>query len=72
MDKRLQNQQVAERFNEANEVGTRVRYWTMLREGPGVEAETRSKAQLLSGHTPVVWVTDYPACIALTHVEVID
>ena len=56
-------------FNERYPVGTPVRYWTMLREGPGKTGETRSTAQVLSGHTAVVWVTGQPGCIALTHVE---
>ncbi len=31
---------------------------------------TRSKAQVLGGHTAVVWVDGHSACIALTHVDV--
>lgn len=32
---------------------------------------TRSVARVLGGHTDVVWVEDYSACIALTHIDVI-
>lgn len=32
---------------------------------------TRSKAQVLGGHTDVVWVDGHSACIALTHIDVI-
>lgn len=62
-------QQAVDRFNERYPLGSPVRYWTFLREGEGRKGETRSKAQLLSGHTAVVWVTGHAACIALTHVE---
>lgn len=62
-------QRAVDQFNKRYPVGTKVRYWTFLREGAGAEGETRSVAQLLSGHTAVVWVTGHPACIALTHVE---
>lgn len=58
-----------EAWNNANPVGTPVKYWTGLLEGAGVESVTRSKASLLGGHTPVVWVEGEAACIALTHVE---
>lgn len=60
---------VVDSWNDANPVGTPVRYWAGLREGDGVESATRSKASLLGGHTPVVWVEGRPDCIALTHVE---
>ncbi|MFF1348451.1 hypothetical protein ACFVZJ_21150 [Streptomyces sp. NPDC058322] len=33
---------------------------------------TRSKAETLGGHTPVVWVDGHGSCIALTHVDVIE
>lgn len=60
-----------ERFNEAHEIGTAVRYWTGLRAGAGALSKTRTPAQLLGGHTAVVWVEGHPACIALTHIEAV-
>ncbi len=59
-----------ERFNRANPVGTPVLFWPGVRKGEGRESKTRTEAQVLSGHTPVVWVEGYAGCIALTHVEV--
>lgn len=56
-------------FNRDTTIGTPVRYWTGIREGEGKLGVTRSMAEMLGGHTPVVWVTGHPACIALTHVE---
>ncbi len=60
----------AEQFNERVPVGTLVKWWTMLREDePTGRSATRTPAQMLGGHTPVVWVEGHPACIALSHVE---
>lgn len=60
----------AEQFNKQWPVGTTVRYWTGLREGPGEISRTRTSASVLGGHTAVVWVEDHGACIALSHIEV--
>jgi hypothetical protein len=56
-------------FNRDNMVGTFVQYWTGIREGRGKFSTTRTVAELLSGHTPVVWVAGEASCVALTHVE---
>lgn len=58
-----------DRFNEKCPVGSRVRYWTGLREGEGVESKTRSEAHVLGKHTAVVWVEGHSSCIALSHVQ---
>jgi hypothetical protein len=55
-------------FNRDNMIGTHVQYWTGDRVGRGKFSTTRGKADLLGGHTPVVWVAGEPGCIALTHV----
>ncbi|WP_203617803.1 hypothetical protein [Streptomyces bauhiniae] len=34
-----------------------------------LDTRTRSEAQVLGGHTAVVWVDGHSACIALTHVD---
>ncbi len=49
-----------------------VRYWKGAREGEGQTSATRTPAQVLSGHTAVIWVKAEGACIALTHIEVLD
>lgn len=46
----------------------RVRFWKGLRLGEPREGETWTEAQLLGGHTPVVYIKGHGA-IALTHVE---
>lgn len=37
--------------------------------GERLTTRTRSEAQILGGHTAVVWVDGHGACIALTHVD---
>lgn len=56
-------------FNGLYPIGTPVRYWKGAREGNGKVSRTRTPAQLLSGHTAVVWLENVSGCIALTHVE---
>lgn len=57
------------RFNQRHPIGTLVRYWKGVREGEGKESTTRSAAQLLEGHTAVVWLDGVSGCIALTHIQ---
>lgn len=64
----------ADQFNSRFPIGTPVIAY------PGARPEdipstrrlvtrTRSEAQVLGGHTDVVWVDGHGACIALTHVD---
>ncbi|MGW2594815.1 zinc finger domain-containing protein [Streptomyces sp. NPDC001515] len=57
------------RWNKAHPVGTPVRVWPGVREGDGTLTRTRSAAEVLGGHTAVVWVDGEGACIALSHVD---
>ncbi|MFD1546953.1 hypothetical protein [Nonomuraea guangzhouensis] len=59
-------------WNATVPVGTPVRYWTGWREGDGKTSRTRTAAQLLGGHTAVVWVEGEVSCIALSHVAVLE
>ncbi|MEU4513119.1 hypothetical protein AB0G05_26795 [Nonomuraea wenchangensis] len=65
-----------EEWNAAYQVGQPARYWTGFRDGPlaGVPkfGRTRTRAQLMGGHTAVVWVTGESSCIALSHVDAIS
>ena len=59
-------------WNLYHPVGTEVRYWTMARRGePSGKSKTRSAAELLGGHTAVVWITGLTDCVALSHVDVV-
>ena len=67
-----QRQRKAERevreWNEAHPIGTRVRYWTMAREGEGKLSRTRSEAWEICGHASVK-VKGKAGGIALSHIE---
>jgi len=72
MNRREQERRVQE-FNAQHPIGTPVRYWTGVRgDGPGRCSRTRTAAQLLQGHTAVVWMQGEGSCVALTHVEPLD
>ena len=55
-------------FNSRYAVGDAIKFWTGPREGnPTHEGTIRFAADVLGGHTPVVWVEGKGA-IALSHV----
>lgn len=58
-----------EAFNAAHPVGTKV---IIERRGEKEETRTRAPAELLSGHTAVVWVEASSSCISLDHVEIVS
>jgi hypothetical protein len=64
-------QEICDEFNRLYPVGTLCRYWTGERDGEGKTAHTRSVAEVLSGHTAVVWLKGVTGCVSLTHVQVI-
>lgn len=61
------------RWNRLHPVGTPVVAYPGCRPEDGPDehlvTRTRSKAEVLGGHTAVVWVEGHGACIALTHVD---
>jgi len=60
-------------WNATHPVGTVVRYWRGIRETePSGTGATRSKAWMLSGHTPVVLIEGCSGAVALTHVEAVE
>lgn len=61
-------------FNARYPVGTMVKYWRGVvgdDEHGGVGA-TRTKAEVLSGHTAVIWIEGCSGCVALSHVVVLE
>lgn len=64
----ISKEKLVDKFNKAFPIGTRVRYWTGVREGVGRESVTKYAAALVSNQ-PCVWVEGVTGCIALTHVE---
>lgn len=70
MSKKKPNPQYeVDAFNALYSIGQRVRYWPGAREGDGIVSNTRTEAQVLSGHTAVVWVDGASGCISLSHVK---
>lgn len=69
MKKNAAQQKVVDAWNANHDVGELVKYWTFTREGEGKLARTRSRAEVLSGHTAVVWLEGVRGCVALSHVE---
>lgn len=60
-------QKVVDAWNAKYPVGQPV---TVNRDsGEQMETVTRTPAQLLSGHTAVVWIEGIASCYALTHVK---
>ena len=67
----------AEQWNALYPVGTVVVAYPGVRpeddrNATRIVTTTRSEAQVLGGHTDVVWVHGHGACIALTHIDVIE
>ena len=54
-------------WNETNKIGTRVEY--RKDDDSILRTATRSPAQILSGHTAVVWLTGVAGCVDLDRVK---
>lgn len=64
-----QMQAQCDAFNAAHPVGSPIEVWTGLIEGAPKAAKVREPAQILSGHTAVVYIDVGRGCVALTHVR---
>jgi hypothetical protein len=72
INRKKKQQELCDQFNELYQVGTQVKYWKGLKEGePTGTAPTRSRAEMLGGHTASVWLEGVRGCIGLSHIEVI-
>lgn len=58
-----------DRFNARFAVGDDIAVWTGVREGNPTTVQVRYPAQIMSGHTAVVYVTGGGGCVALSHVK---
>lgn len=66
-------QAVADRFNAAAPVGTYVRYWRGVRQGPPSGfGRVYHPATVLGGHSAVAWISGCSGCVGLSHVEPLD
>ena len=61
-------QKQVEAFNNAVNVGDLIEY-EGIRGDPSTRAQfrTRTQAQILSGHTAVVWLEGKSGCVCVTH-----
>ena len=64
-------QATCDAFNAKYPVGTRVMLKKDFEPTP-VETRTRSEAQVLSGHTSVIWLEGVTGCYALDCVKPLD
>lgn len=67
-------QTAADTWNSRYPIGTPVTAYPGVRpeddpNGERLNTRTRSEAQVLEGHTAVVWVDGHSACVSLTHVD---
>ncbi len=58
-------QRKCDAWNAANPIGTIVKYHPVIGNPEYRVRKTRTAAQLLSGHTPVLWLEGESGCVAL-------
>lgn len=63
-------QRACDAWNTAHPVGTIVDY-VSYPNGPPRRTVTRSEAQVLSGHTAVIWLKGVAGCWSLAHVKAV-
>lgn len=56
-------------WNAKHPVGTKVKYHHVIDEAAHTVHATRTKAQVLSGHTAVVWLEGVSGCVCLEACE---
>jgi hypothetical protein len=71
----LETENAVLRFNAEHNIGTPVRFWTGVREGQGRVGTTWTEAQIMGGHTSVVYIRDLfgknVGSVSLTHVDLL-
>ena len=54
-------------FNRNVSVGDEVDYFEVIEDGVSKRYKTRSPAEVLSGHTAVVWLEGKSGCVCCSH-----
>ena len=67
-----QLQKQCDEWNAANEVGTTVSYEEIIGEGETHRAPSYSEAQVLSGHSAVIWLEGKRGCVSLDHCTAVE
>lgn len=62
-----QLQREVDSFNAQFPVGSQVDYYEVVGEGAPQELRTRTPAEVLSGHTAVVWLEGKSGCVCCSH-----
>lgn len=57
----------AARFNAKVKVGDAIEYREIQGEGPAAVFKTRAPAEVLGGHTAVVWLEGKVGCVCVAH-----
>ncbi|RUT30909.1 hypothetical protein WG29040_23510 [Pseudomonas sp. PAMC 29040] len=58
-------------WNAANPEGTTVSFEEIVGEGETFRGKSNSAAQVLSGHTAVIWLEGKSGCVCLEHCTVV-
>lgn len=58
-------------WNTAYPIGTTVAYSEIIGEPVTLTTKTRSEAQVLSGHSAVVWLEGKAGCVCIEHCKVL-
>jgi len=66
-----QLQKQCDDWNARYPVGTEVEYYPVMGDTQYSVHRTRMPAQVLSGHTAVIWIEEKAGCVSLDHVSVI-
>ncbi len=59
----------ADAFNRRYPIGTMLRYWSWLKEGPPTGVAPISHKATVIGESAVIWLTGISSCHAISHVE---
>lgn len=62
-----QLQRECDKWNAANTVGTPVSFENVIGDGETHRGKSVSEAQVLSGHSAVIWLEGYSGCVMLSH-----
>jgi hypothetical protein len=54
-------------FNNRIRIGDEVDYYEVIETGGSKRYRTRTEAQILSGHTAVVWLEGKSGCVCCSH-----
>ena len=58
-------------WNAAHEIGATVAYEEIRGEGETFRGKSRSEAQVLGGHSAVIWLEGKSSCVSLDHCMVL-